>query len=93
MMKKILIYSCIMLFLGCTKDNNGEVPDPNCVTTNVTYSGTVSGIINTNCLSCHGGVNPSGGFSLHTYNGLKAKVDDGRLFGAINHSPGFVSMP
>ena len=83
----------ILILFGCKKDNMGQDVNPDCVTTNVTYSTTISGIINTNCLSCHGSGNPSGGFSLNTYAGVKAKVDDGRLFGAVIHLPGCVPMP
>ena len=93
-MKKLIPFLISALFLcNCTRDNNGELPDPNCNTSMVSFSSTVSGIINTHCLGCHGANNPSAGFSLNTYNGVKAKVDDGRLFGAINHSPGFTPMP
>jgi hypothetical protein len=30
---------------------------------------------------------------LEGYSNVKAKVTDGRLFGAINHSPGYAPMP
>ena len=86
-----LILLMSILVSGCEKDNQGE--DPNCMTSNVSYSSTITGIINTyNCLSCHGAT-PSAPFSLHTYAGVKARVDDGRLFGAINHQAGFSPMP
>ena len=62
--------------------------------TNITYSQTIQSIIgNYACLTCHSGTNPVGGFSLEGYANVKAKVDDGRLFGAINHSSGFAPMP
>lgn len=94
MNKAFLFVSTVicLLFCACSKDNTGEVVNPGCVTTNVTYSGTVAGIISNNCLGCHGAT-PSAPFSLHTYALVKAKVDEGRLFGAINHSPGFSAMP
>ena len=84
---------CILTLVSCKKDNLGQEVNPDCVTTNVSFSSTISGIINTNCLSCHGYGNPSGGFSLTTYSGVKAKVDDGRLLGAVSHSPGYSPMP
>ena len=93
-MKKLFPFLiCILILPGCKKDNLGQEVNPDCVTTNVSFSSTISGIINTNCLGCHGYGNPSGGFSLTTYAGVKAKVDDGRLYGAISHMPGFVPMP
>ena len=65
-----------------------------CDTSNVTYSGTITGIIhNYACLTCHGGTAPIGSFNLETYAEVKAKVTDGRLFGAINHTSGYIPMP
>ena len=65
-----------------------------CNTGTVTYSSTINGIIsNYGCRTCHGSSNPSGGFSLVTYDNVKAKVNDGRLIGAINHMAGFAPMP
>lgn len=64
-----------------------------CDSANVTYSGTIRNIINNKCVGCHSGTPPQGGINFTTYAGLKAKVDDGRLWGAINHLPGFSPMP
>lgn len=78
---------------GCRYDVKPNLP---CDTSNVTYSGTVSGIIQSyGCLAppCHGSAGGQAGFSLSGYPALKAKVTDGRLFGAINHFSGFIPMP
>ena len=90
-----LILTLTVLITGCYYDVEEELyPPNNCDTTNVTYSSTISTIINNNaCLSCHSGASPSGGFSLESYANVKAKVNDGRLFGSINHSSGFAPMP
>ena len=64
-----------------------------CDTVTTTFSGSVKTIINTNCIGCHGGALPQGGVNLSTYTGVKAKVDDGRLWGALNHLPGYSPMP
>ena len=93
MKARVFIVVTLCVLLGCRYDVE---PNVACDTSNVTYSSTITGIINTyGCLqsSCHGGTNPGSGFKLDSYAGVKAKVTDGRLFGAINHSPGFVSMP
>src|SRR5688572_19635478 len=45
---------CILILAGCKKDNLGQEVNAPCPTNNVTYSTTISGIINTNCLGCHG---------------------------------------
>jgi hypothetical protein len=83
---------CTLVITGCYYDIE---PNPGtCDTSNVTYSGTIAGIIQSNgCLStgCHGGTNPQSGIKLTDYNSVKAM--ETRLFGALNHSSGFVAMP
>lgn len=64
-----------------------------CDTTNITFGGSIRSIIATKCVGCHGGAAPAGGFDYSTYTGVKAKVNDGRLWGAINQLPGFSPMP
>jgi len=63
-----------------------------CDTLNLTYK-DVQPIIEKNCYKCHSGNAPSELFNLETYQQVKEKGDEGRLFGAINHLPGFKSMP
>ena len=83
---------CMLGIAGCYYDVE---PNPGtCDTSNVTYSGTINGIIQSNgCLSadCHGGTNPLSGIKLTDYNSVKAM--ETRLYGALNHSSGFVAMP
>jgi hypothetical protein len=82
-----------LIIAGCRYDVE---PNVACDTSNVTYSSTITSIISSyGCLSpsCHGGDHPASGFKLDTYDGVKAKVTDGRLFGAISHLSGFVAMP
>jgi hypothetical protein len=64
-----------------------------CDTTTVKFSTTILGIMNTKCVGCHSGTPPQGGINFTTHAGVKAKVDDGRLWGAINHLPGYSPMP
>ncbi len=64
-----------------------------CDSTNVTYGVSIKNIITNKCQGCHSGGAPSGGIDLSTYNGVKTKVNDGRLWGAINHLPGYSPMP
>jgi hypothetical protein len=96
MKTKILIIGFLNVFVlsSCYYDREEELYNATCDTTNVTYATTVTSILNRyGCYSCHSGASPSGGFSLEGYNNVKAKVTDGKLFGAINHSPGFSPMP
>jgi hypothetical protein len=62
-------------------------------TVNVTYSLTVKNIITNKCQGCHSGGSPQAGINLSTYAGLKAEADNGRLWGAVNHNPGYSPMP
>jgi hypothetical protein len=64
-----------------------------CDTTSVTYSGAVTSILNTYCVSCHSGTAPSGSISLNSYTAVKAQVTNGKLMGSINHASGFSPMP
>ncbi len=64
-----------------------------CNVSNFTYGGTIKNIISNKCQGCHSGGTPQGGIDLSTYNGVKAKVDDGRLWGSVNHLAGFSPMP
>jgi len=64
-----------------------------CDTSSVKFSTTISSIITSKCVGCHSGTPPQGGISFTTYAGVKAKVDDGRLWGSINHFAGFSPMP
>ncbi len=64
-----------------------------CNTNSFTYSGAIKNIISNKCQGCHSGATPQGGIDLSTYNGVKSKADDGKLWGAINHLPGYSPMP
>jgi hypothetical protein len=66
-----------------------------CDTTNVTYFTTIRNILQVNaCLSCHSGSGTIGGnIALDNYNSLKVYVQNGRLYGSMNHNPGYVAMP
>ncbi len=103
-MKKLFILVAIgfTIALAACSSNSEDLLEPTtpppgnntCDTTGVTFAGTITPLLNTyGCTGCHSGTAPSGNFVLTSYNGVKAKVDDGRLFGAINHQAGFRPMP
>jgi hypothetical protein len=97
-MKRIVLSLAFsaLLFFSCTYDAEEELYPPNgsCNTSNVTYSATVSGLLGSyGCLSCHSGSAPEGNINLQGYTNVKAIASGGRLYGAINHSPGFHPMP
>jgi mono/diheme cytochrome c family protein len=64
-----------------------------CDTTNFIFNAVIKPLITDKCQGCHSGTAASGGIDLSTYNGIKAKVTDGRLWGSINHLPGYSPMP
>ena len=91
MKKAFLIVPCFVLLLlcSCYYDKEELLYGSNCDTSNTKYSTTITGILNNyGCLGCHVGANPSGGIGLQNYAGVKAVVDNGRLYGSINHSTG-----
>ncbi|MBI1342358.1 MAG: hypothetical protein GC171_05400 [Terrimonas sp.] len=65
----------------------------NCDTTGVTYSNTVAPIMQSLCISCHSTSLPSGNITLDTYAAVKTQALNGKLYGSINHSAGYVPMP
>jgi hypothetical protein len=58
-----------------------------------TFSGAIQPIIQNKCQGCHSGTNAQGGIDLSNYTLLKAKVNDGKLWGSINQLPGYSAMP
>lgn len=70
---------------------NNECSD--CNTSNITFSGTIAGIIQNNCQGCHSGTSPQAGILLTNYTQIKTQADNGKLLGTINHQNGFVAMP
>ena len=68
-------------------------PGTACDTAAVKYSTSVMPVLSSNCINCHGGGIPSAGISLDTYAGVKIQVDNGRLWGAVSHSPNYSPMP
>ena len=99
-MKKILIIFLIILS-GCYYDNEEELyPDGSapCDTSNVTFSGTVFPIIQSNCFGCHSGAAPQGNVLLEDYNSISAagQIPSGQygsIYGAISHASGNSPMP
>lgn len=64
-----------------------------CDTSSYTYSGRISGIINTWCTGCHSASNKGGGYDLTSYSGVAATAINNRLIGCLKQSTGFSPMP
>ena len=86
--QKNIIYKWI---LQGAKNNSCETSV--CDTSNISYSVNIKNIVAGKCQGCHSSSAASGGIDLSTYTGVKSKVTDGRLWGAVNHLAGFSPMP
>lgn len=64
-----------------------------CDTAVFTYSGAVSGLMNTYCRGCHNPSSLGGGIDVSTYAGVRSIALNGKLMGSIRHSAGFIAMP
>lgn len=65
-----------------------------CDTATVTYSGTVSKILTSNCNGCHGGAAAAGaGIKLDTYAGVSTYITNGRLLNSMLHNGQASPMP
>lgn len=85
-----------LITTGCYYDKEEELYGHNgaCNTEGVTYSVTVSGLLNSyGCLGCHAGPAPDGNINLQGHTNVAAAARSGRLYGSINHMPGFQPMP
>ena len=74
----LLTFATGMLLLSnCKKEEN--INNVDCSMVNSSYSANIKPIINANCISsgCHNANSTNGDFT--TYNGLKAKADNGSL--------------
>lgn len=64
-----------------------------CDTTKYTYTAAVQPILQTNCVGCHSTASAGGGIDLSSYAQVKIYATNGRLYGSINHTPGYSPMP
>jgi hypothetical protein len=64
-----------------------------CDSSQFTFSGAIKPLIANKCQGCHSGIAAQGGIDLSTHAAIKARVTDGKLWGSINHLPGFFPMP
>ena len=88
------LFVCLSLLVGCYYDNEEAIYGTEICSDEIpTYSGTISGIIEKNCLVCHSASVASGGIVLATYEDVKRQIDNGKLIGAISHNSGFSPMP
>jgi hypothetical protein len=85
----------ILLAISSCYYDKAEIlyPPSTCDTATVTYSRSIIPILGANCNTCHGGTLPANGIDLTIYSVVKAQVDNGNLWGAVSHAPGYTPMP
>jgi hypothetical protein len=94
MMKRLFFFLLAGILGGCYYDNEEELYNCTVDPATIKYSTTITNILTSyGCIGCHSGPAPSGQLDFSTYNGIKPVATDGRLYGAISHSPGYEPMP
>lgn len=71
----------------------GDTTIVQCDTSQVSFSGFVSPLIQLHCQGCHSGNNPGGGVSLQDHGTIASAAASGRLYGAMAHLQGYSPMP
>ena len=92
----LIIFIITLTISSCYYDKEDLINpvNANCDLNAVTYQGTVVALLQSNgCLGCHSGSTPSGNISLAGHNNVKVVAQNGKLYGVINHSPGYSPMP
>jgi hypothetical protein len=98
MKRLIIIVTTISIFLiffvSCYYDNEEALYptlSTSCDTTNVTYSGTIAPIMNSNCVGCHSGSSAGGSILLTNYTEVVAHAS--RITGSIKQLSSYSPMP
>lgn len=93
-MKTSIIVLLLFGLGSCYVDNGEELFNCSADPASVKYATVIAPLLSANgCTGCHSGASPSGGYNLTTYSAVKTVVDNGRLWGAVNHLEGFKPMP
>jgi len=87
------LFMLTITYSSCYYDVEEELYDPKCDSLDVTYMGTIRGIVFSYCQNCHNTGVESGGVILDTYEGIRAVVDDGRLLSAVKRDVVASPMP
>jgi len=87
------LFLLTITYSSCYYDVEEELYDPKCDTLDVTYMGTVRGIVFSYCQNCHNTGVESGGVILDTYEGIRTVADDGRLLSVVKHDGVASPMP
>lgn len=75
------------------KNTTCSNPTGNCDTLNMTYTLNIKPILQTYCLGCHSGPNPSAAQRLDNFTDVRNAGLSGKLYGVVSHLPGYPNMP
>jgi cytochrome c553 len=64
-----------------------------CDSNSFKFAANIDPIMQKYCVGCHGGTAPSASINLSAYGGVRQQALNGRLYGAVTHSPGYSAMP
>ena len=76
--------------------NQGAPNSSNCMScdsSKYSYKEKIQPILTAWCTGCHSQSNASGGYDFSTYSSTMNKASNAAFLGALEHSPGFSSMP
>jgi hypothetical protein len=95
---KICIASSICMLavwiLSCENQNEEDLfGSDGCDSSQVSYSGYIEPLFESQCYRCHSEANLIAPFSLEGYDNVSKRVSNGQLFGAMNHVQGYQAMP
>lgn len=94
-----LLILFVATMAGCYYDTEEKLYpqiSTGCNLTNVTFSGTVSPILQASCYTCHSNSNAASsgdGIRLQNYSDVLIQVKNGKLMGSVKHAGGFSAMP
>jgi hypothetical protein len=76
----LLMAGALITWPACSNDDDDDAEPPACNLpgATLTYSTNIKNIIDTYCVSCHGGLGP-GPDDYRTYEGMKSHLDEGHF--------------
>lgn len=97
-MKKVLTIMAVCGLVACKHDPVEPTPPPppiqeDCDLSNITFSGQIAGIVDSECAGCHSANDPSAGLSLTTYEEIQDIALSGALMSSLQETDGFSLMP
>jgi hypothetical protein len=89
-----ILFILVAWILSCENQNEEDLFRSNdCDTSQVSYSGYIEPLFDSQCYRCHSDANLIAPFSLEGYDNVSMLVSNGQLFGALNHVQGYQAMP